>query len=361
MKLTKSKGYFSLMVFSILLSYHTVRGNSCQTSVENRLESIKSELCLLENQFVRLTAEVQSAAWSLLNAKKSLSKIKYITNDCSLVSETPGCAAVEPDKESSNNSCTNMNMVDLLAQYFKEHPHVEIKFTNVSSGTGGCNGTISDETSPSDHYKVIKSCREAKKSGKYVLKLDSADEGFLVLCESDYEGGGWVVIQHRFNGFVDFYRDWAEYRRGFGEFDSEFWLGNDKIYRLTAAESREIHFVLTNWENNTALAKYPSFRIGNEAEKYVLKSLGTYSGTAGDSVTRGLNSKFSTTDQDNDSSKSHCAQLYHGAWWYENCHLSNLNGKYVKGTTSEYATSMCWNTWTGYYYGLKSSKILVRF
>lgn len=79
---------------------------------------------------------------------------------------------------------------------------------------------------------VVKSCREAKKSGKYVLKLDSADEGFPVLCEVDYEGGGWVVMQHRYNGYVDFYRKWADYRQGFGEFDSEFWLGNDKIHRV---------------------------------------------------------------------------------------------------------------------------------
>ncbi|XP_053692334.1 ficolin-2-like [Sabethes cyaneus] len=252
-------------------------------------------------------------------------------------------------------------MADLMAQYFKEHPHVEIKFSNASSETSSCNETVNDGTPPSDRYEVIKSCREAKQSGKYVLKLDSTDEGFLVLCESDYEGGRWVVIQHRFNGLVDFYRGWVEYKEGFGEFDSEFWLGNDKIYRLTAAEPREIHLLLTDWENNSTVAKYSSFRIGTESQKYVLTNLGTYSGTAGDSLPRELHPRFSTKDQDNDSVGAHCAQRFHGAWWYKTCHVSCLNGKYVKGTTSEYATSMCWNTWKGYYYGLKSSKILVRY
>ncbi|XP_053695054.1 ficolin-2-like [Sabethes cyaneus] len=357
MKLAKRKDYLSPIVFSILLTYYRVRGDSCQTSVEDRLETIKNELCLLENEFEKLTTEVQNAAWSIVRAKKSLSQIKYLSNDCTLTS----CPAVEPDDEASNNSCTNMNMADLMAQYFKEYPNVEIKFTDISSETGGCNETTTDETPPLDRYEVVKSCREAKQSGNFVLKLDSTDEGFPVLCDAEYEGGGWVVIQHRFNGYVDFYRSWTEYRQGFGEFDSEFWLGNDKIYRLTAAEPREIHFVLTDWENNSALAKYSSFQIGNAAEKYVLKSLGTYSGTAGDSLWRALNSKFSTADQDNDSSNDNCAIIYHGAWWYSSCHMSNLNGKYVKGTNTEYATSMCWESWKGYYYGLKTSKILIRF
>ena len=44
----------------------------------------------------------------------------------------------------------------------------------------------------------------------------------------------WIVLMHRFDGSLDFYRNWTEYRNGFGDIgQGEFWFGNEKIHRLT--------------------------------------------------------------------------------------------------------------------------------
>ena len=88
--------------------------------------------------------------------------------------------------------------------------------------------------------------------------------------------GGWTVFQKRLNGSVDFYRGWDDYKRGFGNLNGEFWLGLDKIHRLTK-EQNKFRVDLKDFGGNTAYAEYSSFGVGDEGSKYKL-SLGSYSG-----------------------------------------------------------------------------------
>lgn len=37
---------------------------------------------------------------------------------------------------------------------------------------------------------------------------------------------------------------------------------------------------------------------------------------------------WTTVDNDNDIALGNCALTHRGAWWYKNCHLANLNGKW---------------------------------
>ncbi|XP_058452557.1 microfibril-associated glycoprotein 4-like isoform X2 [Malaya genurostris] len=353
----KYEVFLLLLVSRFGVLFGGVHGQSCVESNKTNLDNIEAQFRLLENEIATLTDAMQSAAWSILNFKAALSQLKMTMRT---VATEEGLANGSPHWNStscetiSNSSCTNINMAGQLARYFKEHKIVEIKFSNGSSLISGCNEIIDREPQEPTNVRVVKSCREAQGTGTYILNNNgNVNESFPVQCDADYIAGGWVVLQHRFIGTLDFYRNWTEYKEGFGDLGGEFWLGNEKIYQV-------IHFILTDWDDRTAVAKYSSFQIGSEEQKYVLKSVGIYSGTAGDSISRGLNSKFSTKDQDNDSYSDNCAILYHGAWWYEQCHLANLNGKYARGTVSEYATSMCWNSFMGYYYGLKTSKILIR-
>lgn len=70
--------------------------------------------------------------------------------------------------------------------------------------------------------------------------------------------------------------------------------------------------------------------------------------------------KFSTRDMDNDEYSSNCAEEFKGAWWYKDCHFSNLNGKYLRGSHASFADGINWNHWKGFYYSLKKSEMKIR-
>ena len=70
--------------------------------------------------------------------------------------------------------------------------------------------------------------------------------------------------------------------------------------------------------------------------------------------------RFSTKDNDNDSYGGNCATMYKGGWWYNKCHLVNLNGLYLNGTYSAFATGMVWHEWKGYQYSFMKTKMMMR-
>ena len=99
---------------------------------------------------------------------------------------------------------------------------------------------------------------------------------FDVFCDQKTAGGGWTVFQKRLDGSVDFYRGWNDYKRGFGNLNGEFWLGLDKIHRLTKTRNK-LRVDLEDTTGNTVYAEYDMFAVTSERTKYQL-SLGTYSG-----------------------------------------------------------------------------------
>ncbi|XP_058065833.1 ficolin-2-like [Anopheles bellator] len=198
-------------------------------------------------------------------------------------------------------------------------------------------------------------------SGVYSIQPETPfKEPMTVLCDQEYDSGGWVVIQHRFDGSTNFYRNWKEYKTGFGQLEGEFWLGLDRIHQLTTAKPHELVMLLEDFDGNSTYARYDLFEIGGESQMYELTKIAGYAGTAGDSLSDLKGMKFSSFDADNDVWEKNCAVEYTGAWWYNNCHKSNLNGQYLKGETTEFAKGMVWQTFRGYHYALKSAKMMIR-
>ncbi|XP_050075275.1 ficolin-2-like [Anopheles maculipalpis] len=208
---------------------------------------------------------------------------------------------------------------------------------------------------------VYRSCRNTPFSGVYKIQPEKPfKEPITVLCDQEYASGGWIVIQHRFDGSTNFYRGWQEYKNGFGNLDGEFWLGLDHIYHLTMSRPYELVVLLDDFDGNKTFAWYNQFQIGDESLKYNLTKIDGYSGSAGDCLGDAKGMKFTTLDSDNDLWGGNCAVGYSGAWWYKDCHSSNLNGKYLRGETKEFATGMVWKDFRGYHYSLRSAKMMIR-
>ena len=84
-------------------------------------------------------------------------------------------------------------------------------------------------------------------SGVYSVNPDGKGS-FTVYCDMRTDGGGWTVFQRRQDGPVDFYRGWNDYKSGFGQLTSEFWLGNDKIHRLISSRPSSLRVELEDWK-----------------------------------------------------------------------------------------------------------------
>merc|ERR1712168_1078189 len=104
---------------------------------------------------------------------------------------------------------------------------------------------------------------------------------------------------------------------------------------------------------------YDDFAVSSERSNYKL-SLGTYSGTAGDSLSYHRGMAFSTKDRDNDKSISNCAVSFKGAWWHKACDQSNLNGLYHHGKHKSLGDGVNWYHWKGHHYSAKRAEMKIR-
>uniref|UniRef100_A0A8C7XUM6 Fibrinogen C domain containing 1 n=1 Tax=Oryzias sinensis TaxID=183150 RepID=A0A8C7XUM6_9TELE len=214
-----------------------------------------------------------------------------------------------------------------------------------------------------------KDCSEIMASGASVDGVYSVfpihdPNGFMVYCDMNTDGGGWTVIQRREDGSVNFFRGWEAYRDGFGTTTGEHWLGLQRIYSLTRSGGFEMRIDMADFDNATAFASYSDFSVGRdsvnpEEDGYPLTVDG-YSGTAGDSLLKHSGMRFTTKDRDQDQSENNCAAYYQGAWWYRNCHTSNLNGQYLGGGHASYADGVEWSSWTGWQYSLRFTEMKIR-
>ena len=178
-----------------------------------------------------------------------------------------------------------------------------------------------------------------------------------VYCDMS-NGGGFTVFQRRMDGTVNFYQAWAGYLKGFGDLKGEFWLGLDKIHRLTKSSS-SLRIDMEDFTGTQRQAVYSQFSLKGADQKYSLEVSG-YTGNAGDGLSEHSGKKFTTHDQDNDDSSTNCAVVSRGAWWYSSCHNSNLNGLYLAGQHESNGNGVNWDSWRGINYSLRITEMKIK-
>ena len=185
--------------------------------------------------------------------------------------------------------------------------------------------TFSDIVNKPKQYKMMNMC------GNHHSTITN------VYCDTVTAGGGWLVIQRRIDGSVDFNRYWSEYEEGFGNLPvddedttGEFWIGLRSLHCLTSQGHWElrIDYMLSN--ETKGYLSYHHFRVGPASDDYQL-SISGFSGNTTDPIIAGggynLNGmKFTTRDRDNDKRSCNCAGT--GGWWYHHCSLILLNNRY---------------------------------
>ncbi|XP_017025477.1 microfibril-associated glycoprotein 4-like [Drosophila kikkawai] len=202
---------------------------------------------------------------------------------------------------------------------------------------------------PANCYEALK---DSQKSGVTEIRVpEYSDNPFKVACDQESHGGGWTIILRRTDGSEDFFREWKDYEKGFGQVDGEYFVGLGPLHALTSSVEQELLIILEDIAGE-GYELYDNFRVSGVHNNYTLESVGNYTGTAGDALEYHVGMQFSTKDHDNARPLDfNCAASCSGAWWYNVCYQSNLAGLYGD-----------WLRWNSnyFYYPLKTAIMMIR-
>lgn len=199
-----------------------------------------------------------------------------------------------------------------------------------------------------------------KTSGIYRI-WPSAWERFgslSVFCDMDTDGGGWTIIQKRgqYGNSQDyFFKNWNDFKLGFGDLKKEFWVGNGQLFAITNQGNYSLRIDMKDLDGEKRFALYKNFWIGNEDHYYKLH-VSSYSGNAGNSLNDANGKNFATKDKD----LGKHVVFYKGAWWHNSCYETNLNGLNFNGPHESFADGIMWRSWKGASYSLSEVEMKIR-
>ncbi|KAI6171587.1 hypothetical protein M3Y97_01033300 [Aphelenchoides bicaudatus] len=217
-----------------------------------------------------------------------------------------------------------------------------VSFIAVLLFLSSCNGVDELASGPRNCKEVLKN--GGTTSGTYQIQTSKGPR--QVMCDQTTEGGGWTVIQQRYNGKLSFHdKTWKEYKDGFGQVDllQNFYLGNDLISEISQQAKIDPFLRIELTGDRNPGSKHAKdfywgeyyFRLADESTDYTPKVYMNWPNTIGNlstgwyDFTYSNGVKFSTIDRINDPMPE-CITDYHlSGWWTHYCGLCSLNGEYV--------------------------------
>nr|XP_039256289.1 fibroleukin-like [Styela clava] len=243
-----------------------------------------------------------------------------------------------------------IHQTTLLLDHVTKLKKVAAEQRNSSKIYDGTCSTLSERlTPPMQVIQIFKNCNEIYEaghfaSGVYSIHLFHGQTSINVFCDMETVGSfsnkrGWIIIQQRMNGRVNFDRGWNDYVDGFGFPDDEQWLGLRNILRITNQKkigkydtsNTILRIELEDWDGVKAFLEYSSFALTSEQYDFQIRNLGPHNATPGigNYMAFSMHIRFSTSDHNNDAwRRANCVKSQRGGWWFGYCGHINLNGVY---------------------------------
>nr|XP_029720075.1 ficolin-3-like [Aedes albopictus] len=347
-----------LLVCSILLCIGLLATFIIQQNARSSFgyESLLSRIELLTNEIKAMNVDMKSRT-DMMN-EKVMEKLDRL--ETTLIKRFDNMENVKLDKFESIKNDINQHINQTCLRNVDQKNENEALFDKFSNQINKVQNTVGAMKTDLALIKTLVppvSCKNLSStmSGKFQLRPFKGENTIDVYCEQAAFGGGWLVFQRRFDGSVDFFRNWTQYRNGFGDVGGEFWLGLEQLHQLTKDRRFELIVELEANDSVVLFARYDDFAIGSEAEMYSLKGLGNFTGTARDALSYHRGRSFATSDRENGNCSYNYATGCMSAWWYSCGFKSDLNQPYVmtKGNIIH---------WAGFPYkeGIKSTKMMIR-
>lgn len=312
-----------LLILYLTTSFASAHGSGSAVNLKDEVDELRNQIATSNKQLNQISKDYSAI-------------IKYLKD------RTVQRGVCQTMQDAQHHLCGNCSCVEdfnLIQKYFCD-----------------CRGQPA-ERDCKEHY--IKGQRV---NGLYLINYNQGNHHHIahVFCDQSTDGGGWTVFQRRLDGSQNFFRNWTEYKIGFGQLHREHWLGNDEIFRLTRhafikGSELRIDMQVKGWPNRI-WAKYSSFDVNAEHMGYLMHISG-FTGSSGvsDRMAYHNNMKFSTYDVDNDQQPGSCSLQFYGGWWYNKCHTANLNGQYNELQKWPWQFAFSW-----YPYLLQFSEMKVR-